>query len=74
MKIRTTEGQNSDGLATFRIAVDGKDVVNAWPPEPEDAILERDLSFVYDIVPLMKRAYEAGKAGEPFEVQKVMRE
>ena len=36
--------------------------------EPEDNYLSRDLNFVYDIVGLMKEAYEAGKNGEEFKV------
>lgn len=36
---------------------------SAWNPEPEDAILSRDLSFAYDAVDLFKLGYAAGKAG-----------
>ena len=36
--------------------------------EPEDNYLNRDLSFVYDIVDLIKEAYEAGKNGEELEI------
>ncbi|MEW4131952.1 hypothetical protein [Bacillus thuringiensis] len=36
---------------------------------PEDASLERDLSFAYDVVDLMKAAFEAGKRGDIFIVE-----
>lgn len=36
--------------------------------EPEDNILNRDLNFVYDIVPLLELAYKAGKNGEELEI------
>ncbi len=52
----------------LEIEVDGKRRVGAFAPEPEDATLERDMNFAYDIVPLMKEAWEAGKRGEAFEV------
>lgn len=31
---------------------------------PEDATLNRDLGFVYEIKPLLKLAYQMGKRGE----------
>lgn len=36
---------------------------------PEDASLERDLYFVYDIPDLMRMAHEAGRKGIPFVVE-----
>jgi len=49
------------------ILVNGKSRVSAQDDaEPEDNSLGRDLNFVYDIVPLMREAYEAGKNGEEF--------
>jgi hypothetical protein len=35
---------------------------------PEDANLGRDLKFVYGIPDALRLAYEAGKAGEPFDL------
>ena len=49
---------------SLEIIVDGKTVVNIGHVEPEDAILSRDLSFAFDIIDLMSKAYEAGKNGE----------
>lgn len=39
--------------------------------EPEDMYLFRDLSDALDVPELMKMAYEAGKAGEDFEIEAV---
>jgi hypothetical protein len=36
---------------------------------PEDASLGRDLSFAYDVVDLMREAYEAGLRGDKFIVE-----
>jgi len=71
MEIKLTSGiRNPDyeHQAWLDITVNGKDRVNAYAGEPEDFSLERDLSFVYQIVPLMREAYEAGKRGEEFIV------
>jgi len=68
MEIEIINGENSDYMATLIIKVDGKERINVYPGEPEDSFLERDLSFAYDIVPLMEEAYNAGKNGQPFEI------
>lgn len=55
----------------YTILVDGDEKISASDyGEPEDNSLGRDLNFVYDIVPLMKQAYEAGKRGEEFEIER----
>ncbi len=38
---------------------------------PEDANLGRDLAFVYNIPDTLRKAYQAGVAGEPFEIKEV---
>lgn len=38
--------------------------------EPEDANLGRDFADVYNIEDLVKMAYEAGKNGEPLEIDR----
>ena len=56
----------------YTIFVNGEKRISANDyGEPEDNSLGRDLNFVYSIVGLMKEAYEAGKKGEEFEVEKV---
>ena len=67
MKIKIIHS-DYDEMATLEIEVNGKNKIWAGPGEPEDMYLERDLSFVYDIVPLMKEAWQAGRDGETFDV------
>jgi len=55
----------------FKIKDDtGKVIFKAMEGEPEDAVLARDFNDVYRIPELMRLAYDAGKAGEPFNVLK----
>jgi len=71
MKIELTHGKGGEyqEQATLEFVVDGKSEFYAGPGEAEDYSLERDLQFVYLIAPLMKRAWEAGMAGEPLEIE-----
>ena len=70
MEVKVTYGTNYDDMATLEIDVNGRNAVSVGPLNecPEDAYLERDLGFAYDIPDLMRMAYEAGKAGEEFTV------
>ena len=72
MKIKTVYEHDKEywKWETYDIEVDGEGAISVGSPEPEDASLTRDLKFAYDIVPLMKRAWEAGKRGEDFTVEK----
>lgn len=71
MKIVVTERKADDygEGEMFRMDVDGKHCFTAGRGEPEDNYLDRDLNFVYEIAPLMKKAWEAGKKGEEFTVE-----
>lgn len=66
--ITETHGKNYDRLSTYTLKVEreGKKLMSfcASPGEPEDAILERDLSFAYDAITLFQLGYTTGKAGE----------
>lgn len=53
----------------FEIKIDGEKVFSVWDGEPEDANLNRDFNDAYSIPGLMRRAFEAGKAGEEFTVE-----
>ena len=70
MEVKMIYGMTYDDAETLQIDVNGRNVVSVRPLNecPEDAYLERDLGFAYDIPDLMRMAYEAGKAGEPFTV------
>ncbi|NUJ16248.1 hypothetical protein FKN04_06440 [Bacillus glycinifermentans] len=68
MIVKMVHGTYYDNRATVDIYVDGELQVSVYPLNecPEDAFLERDLGFTYDIPTLMRAAYEAGKNGEDF--------
>jgi hypothetical protein len=73
MKVVVIHGSDWEGNSRCTIKVNDEEWVNAGSLHecPEDACLERDLSFVYDIPALMDMAYTAGKNGEPFEVTEI---
>ena len=70
MIIKEIVGVNSDGASWLELIIDGKLVVSAHPLYecPEDATLERDLSYAYEFAELMQHAYESGRNGEEFEI------
>ena len=73
MEIRTTyeEADDYGEGEWFEISVNGRRRISAGGGEPEDNSLGRDLNFVFDIVPLMREAWEAGKNGESFDITEV---
>lgn len=73
MKVNFFEGRDDDNAAHIRIEIDSKSViyVHSLSECSEDATLERDLNFVYDIPALMKQAYDAGVRGESFEIERL---
>jgi hypothetical protein len=76
MKIKQTvfAGDEYGDGERVTIEVNGRLRVSAGGGEPEDNTLGRDLSFVFDIVALMREAHEAGRKGEPLEVEKAVLE
>ena len=77
MEIRLISGRinpNYEDIPTLRIEVDGKERIYVGVIESEDCYLHRDLSFVYDIVPMMRMAHAAGTRGEPFRITEVKEE
>ena len=76
MKVKEThEFYNSDHDDASQISIElvrdngEKQSVGFGEGEPEDMYLFRDLSDAYSLYDLVKLAYEAGKAGEPFEYE-----
>jgi len=78
MKITETHdiGQGFDeyaGKGSLSVAVmddtGARRSVNLRAGEPEDAVFFRDLNGAYEIVELVRFAYEAGKRGEAFEYE-----
>lgn len=63
--------QSWDYRSCLKIEIDGKKEFWFLDGEPEDANCSRDFSDVYKIVDTMKKAYEVGKAGEKFEIERV---
>ena len=69
MKVKTIyEYDKDDWREHWALEVDGIRMITLYDPEPEDATISRDLSFVYGIPELMRTAYEAGKKGMDFSV------
>lgn len=52
-----------------QIRIDEKIIKEIYPPEPEDAIIGRDLMDGNDIIKFIKLGYEAGKKGEVLEIE-----
>lgn len=75
MKIYITYGFDEEGHANLLMTIKTKcgyrnDFgVGAFNFCPEDANLERDLNFVYEIPEMLRKAYEAGKNGEDFVIE-----
>ncbi len=57
-----------DYRSAMSISIDDKKVFDVMDGEPEDSNLSRDFNDCYSIGDMMRAAYEAGKAGETFEV------
>ena len=68
--IITPEGDAADRdyRDGYTIRVDGKVGASFFDGESEDNTIARNFSDIYNIPELMKRAWEAGKNGESFEV------
>lgn len=80
IKIVETFGVDENGSGTYEINAmrDEKRIAgfSAYPlwECPEDATLERDMSFAYDALRFFKLGYEAGKAGELVEYEEKQEE
>lgn len=63
--------ENNDWRDNYTLIVDGEKKLDIQEGgEPEDNTFGRDINFIYDIIPLMKLAYEAGKRNEELEITK----
>ena len=73
--IETHEFNNSDHLEVSGVTVElildngARKSVSISEGEPEDMVLFRDLSGALHIADLIQLAYEAGKAGEPYDYE-----
>ena len=64
--------ENHDYISFFVIEVDGKEKVSFIDGEPEDSTISRNFSGVMSIPALMRSAYEAGKNGQDFILEKCL--
>jgi len=71
MKVKIIRGTNSDGADHEEMYIDGKSILSAYPLYecPEDATLERNMISCDEVETLMRKAYEAGKAGEDYSYE-----
>jgi hypothetical protein len=60
--------KKNDYRSFLEIKINDKTVMKFCDGEPEDNNLCRNFSDAYNIVSMLKEAYEAGKNGETFEV------
>lgn len=69
IEVKETHGR-SDYSATYTLKIikDGQQLLGFYAGPlsecPEDATLERDLSYAFDVVEAFKLGVEAGKSGE----------
>ncbi|MFS0562558.1 hypothetical protein AB1K91_17670 [Terribacillus sp. 179-K 1B1 HS] len=71
MRVTESNGwieRSGRSLEVYEVKIDGWVAAEFSDGEPEDANIMRDFSGVKSIPELMKRAYEAGKRGEEFEI------
>lgn len=69
MKVKVIHSDLSDYRNALKIEIDGKRVFSVCDGQPEDSNLSRAFNDCYSIPDLLKRAYEAGKNGESYEVE-----
>jgi len=80
MKIKVTHTPDEDnwgqyaGVMTELTTNEGILSVDFAGGEPEDMTLNRDLSDAWHISTMLVRAYNAGKNGEPLEIEKITAE
>ena len=62
------EIERRDYRDSVRIYIDGKKVLDCGDGEHEDNTLGRNFSDCYSIPQLMEKAFDAGRAGQGFEI------
>lgn len=62
---------DNDFRYSYEIRIDGTRMFSVWDGEPEDNTIGRNFNDVVSIPELLRRAWEAGKAGESFEVENI---
>lgn len=65
------EVEGYDGREAMAINIDGKEVFRVMDGEPEDSNLCRDFSDCYKLPKILKKVFDAGKAGETFSLKRI---
>jgi len=63
--------EEHDYKGFFVVKIDGETKARFYDGEPEDANMGRDFSDVFTIPDLMRLAYDAGKRGDNFIVERI---
>lgn len=71
MRITVKSWRNDDCNLCEKISINGEEVLDLRPCEPEDAILERDLLSSVDLIPLFRKIYDASKDIDAFIVERI---
>lgn len=71
MRITVRSRRNSDYNLCEKIFINGEEVLDLGPCNPEDAILERDLISSKELIPLFKKVFEASKGMDAFIVERI---
>lgn len=61
--------ESNDNLFYLEIEIDGRNSFSVYDGELEDNNLSRNFNDCYKIADLMNLAYNAGKNGEPFNIE-----
>lgn len=60
-----------DYCDSIEIKINGIEMFSVYDGEPEDNTLNRNFRSCYNILPLIEMAYNAGKAGEKLEIERL---
>jgi hypothetical protein len=71
MKIKSIIRELSDDRSGIEIIINGEMVFDVFEDEPEDMKMCRTLKDCLKAPDLLRLAYEAGKNGEDFEVERI---
>ena len=63
--------EDNDYQDSMSISIDGEKVFAAHDGEPEDNTLSRNFNDCYKIIDIIRKAYDAGKAGESIEFETI---
>ncbi len=63
--------EENDYQGKFVLKIDGERFMSLFDGEPEDSNLGRNFSDIFYIPELIQRVYDAGKSGEPLELDEI---